>query len=146
VRAGQEDLFARADLSEDALVMPQAQRDRAIVSIQEELWWWKKKWRSRENSWRRSAWCSETMFDIEMMRTIGYCHGIENYSRHLSGRLPGEAPPTLLDYVPQDYLLFIDESHQTVGQVRGMFNGDRARKQTLVDYGSACLQRWTIAR
>ena len=57
------------------------------------------------------------MFDIEMMRTIGYCHGIENYSRHLSGRLPGEAPPTLLDYVPQDYLLFIDESHQTVPQL-----------------------------
>jgi excinuclease ABC subunit B len=70
-----------------------------------------------------------------MMRTIGYCHGVENYSRHLSGRLPGEAPPTLLDYVPQDFLMFIDESHQTVGQVRGMFNGDRARKQTLVDYG-----------
>jgi excinuclease ABC subunit B len=70
-----------------------------------------------------------------MMRTVGYCHGIENYSRHLSGRLPGEAPPTLLDYVPQDFLMFIDESHQTVSQVRGMFNGDRARKQTLVDYG-----------
>ena len=76
-----------------------------------------------------------TLFDIEMMRTVGYCHGIENYSRHLSGRLPGEAPPTLLDYVPQDFLMFIDESHQTVSQVRGMFNGDRARKQTLVDYG-----------
>jgi excinuclease ABC subunit B len=70
-----------------------------------------------------------------MMRTIGYCHGIENYSRHLSGRLPGEAPPTLLDYVPQDYLLFIDESHQTVPQVRGMYHGDRARKETLVNYG-----------
>jgi excinuclease ABC subunit B len=69
------------------------------------------------------------------MRTVGYCHGIENYSRHLSGRLPGEAPPTLLDYVPQDFLMFIDESHQTVSQVRGMFNGDRARKQVLVDYG-----------
>ena len=76
-----------------------------------------------------------TLFDIEMMRTVGYCHGIENYSRHLSGRLPGEAPPTLLDYVPQDFLMFIDESHQTVSQVRGMFNGDRARKQVLVDYG-----------
>jgi excinuclease ABC subunit B len=76
-----------------------------------------------------------TLFDIEMMRTIGYCHGIENYSRHLSGRLPGEAPPTLLDYVPQDYLLFIDESHQTVPQVRGMYHGDRARKETLVNYG-----------
>ena len=75
------------------------------------------------------------MFDIEMIRTIGYCHGIENYSRHLSGRLPGEAPPTLLDYVPQDFLLFVDESHQTIPQVRGMYHGDRSRKQTLVDYG-----------
>jgi excinuclease ABC subunit B len=70
-----------------------------------------------------------------MMRTIGYCHGIENYSRHMSGRLPGDAPPTLLDYVPQDYLLFVDESHQTMPQVRGMFHGDRSRKQNLVDYG-----------
>src|SRR2546425_2599079 len=75
------------------------------------------------------------MFDVEMMRTIGYCHGIENYSRHMSGRLPGEAPPTLLDYVPQDYLLFVDESHQTIPQVRGMYHGDRSRKQTLVDFG-----------
>jgi len=70
-----------------------------------------------------------------MMRTIGYCHGVENYSRHLSGRLPGEAPPTLLDYVPQDYLLFVDESHQTIPQVRGMHAGDRSRKETLVNYG-----------
>ena len=70
-----------------------------------------------------------------MMRTIGYCHGIENYSRHLSGRLPGEAPPTLLDYVPQDYLLVVDESHQTIPQVRGMHAGDRSRKETLVNYG-----------
>jgi excinuclease ABC subunit B len=70
-----------------------------------------------------------------MMRTVGYCHGIENYSRHLSGRLPGEAPPTLLDYVSPDFLLFIDESHQTVPQLRGMYHGDRSRKQTLVDYG-----------
>ncbi|HXX71364.1 MAG TPA: helicase-related protein, partial [Candidatus Acidoferrum sp.] len=64
-----------------------------------------------------------------------YCHGIENYSRHMSGRLPGEAPPTLLDYVPSDYLLFVDESHQTIPQLRGMYAGDRSRKQTLVDYG-----------
>src|SRR5437899_1040255 len=75
------------------------------------------------------------MFDIEMMRTIGYCHCSEDYSRHLSGRLPGEAPPTLLDYVPNDFLLFIDEAHQTVPQVRAMYHGDRSRKQTLVDYG-----------
>jgi excinuclease ABC subunit B len=69
------------------------------------------------------------------MKEMGYCHGIENYSRHLSGRLPGEPPPTLLDYLPQDALLFIDESHQTVPQLRGMFHGDRSRKQVLVDYG-----------
>ena len=76
-----------------------------------------------------------TMFDLEMMKEMGYCHGIENYSRHLSGRLPGEPPPTLLDYLPQDALIFIDESHQTVPQLRGMYHGDRSRKQTLVDYG-----------
>src|SRR5437667_4531492 len=116
-------------------VMPQEQRDRAIVSIQEELSWWKKEMEKQGKFVEAQRVVQRTMFDIEMMRTIGYCHGIENYSRHLSGRLPGEAPPTLLDYVPQDYLMFIDESHQTVGQVRGMFNGDRARKQTLVDYG-----------
>ena len=76
-----------------------------------------------------------TMFDLEMMKEIGYCHGIENYSRHLSGRAPGEPPPTLLDYLPGDALTIIDESHQTVPQVRGMYHGDRARKDVLVEYG-----------
>ena len=76
-----------------------------------------------------------TMFDLEMIRQIGYCHGIENYSRHFSGRLPGEAPPTLLDYLPNDHLIFIDESHQTVPQLSGMFHGDRSRKNVLVNYG-----------
>jgi excinuclease ABC subunit B len=76
-----------------------------------------------------------TMFDLEMMKEIGYCHGIENYSRHLSGRAPGEPPPTLLDYFPDDALTIIDESHQTVPQVRGMYHGDRARKDVLVEYG-----------
>ena len=70
-----------------------------------------------------------------MIKSVGYCHGIENYSRHFSGRLPGEPPPTLLDYFPRDYLLFIDESHATVPQVHGMWHGDRSRKQNLVDYG-----------
>ncbi len=135
VRAGQEDLSRVPIYPKTHYVMPQEQRDRAIVSIQEELWWWKKEMEKLGKFVEAQRVVQRTMFDIEMMRTIGYCHGIENYSRHLSGRLPGEAPPTLLDYVPQDYLLFIDESHQTVGQVRGMFNGDRARKQTLVDYG-----------
>jgi excinuclease ABC subunit B len=76
-----------------------------------------------------------TMFDLEMMREIGYCHGIENYSRHFSGRLAGEAPPTLLDYLPQDSLLFIDESHQTIPQLHAMYHGDRSRKETLVSFG-----------
>jgi excinuclease ABC subunit B len=75
------------------------------------------------------------MFDLEMIKSMGYCHGIENYSRHFTGRLPGEPPPTLLDYFPRDYLMFIDESHQTVPQLHGMYHGDRSRKETLVEYG-----------
>ncbi|MBI5603722.1 MAG: excinuclease ABC subunit UvrB [Deltaproteobacteria bacterium] len=76
-----------------------------------------------------------TRFDLEMMKELGYCHGIENYSRHLTGRLPGQPPPTLLEYFPKDFLLFIDESHLAVPQLQGMYRGDRSRKQTLVDYG-----------
>ena len=75
------------------------------------------------------------MFDLEMIREIGYCHGIENYARHFTGRAPGEPPPTLLDYLPSDALLVVDESHQTVPQVRGMYHGDRSRKEVLVAYG-----------
>jgi excinuclease ABC subunit B len=135
VKSGQEDLPQVTIFPKSHYVMPQEQRERAIVTIQEELWWWKKELEKLGKFVEAQRVVQRTMFDIEMMRTIGYCHGVENYSRHLSGRLPGEAPPTLLDYVPQDFLMFIDESHQTVGQVRGMFNGDRARKQTLVDYG-----------
>jgi excinuclease ABC subunit B len=75
------------------------------------------------------------MFDLEMMKRVGYCHGIENYSRHFTNRLPGEPPPTLLDYLPQDAILFIDESHQTVPQIGGMYHGDRSRKSTLVNFG-----------
>jgi excinuclease ABC subunit B len=76
-----------------------------------------------------------TMFDLEMIREIGYCHGIENYSRHLTGRAPGQPPPTLLDYLPSDALVVVDESHQTVPQIRGMYHGDRSRKEVLVEYG-----------
>ncbi len=76
-----------------------------------------------------------TMFDLEMIKELGYCNGIENYSRHLSGRNPGEPPPTLLDYFPRDFLLVVDESHVTLPQVRGMFHGDRSRKSVLVEYG-----------
>jgi len=135
VRPGQQDLSRVPIYPRTHYVMPQDQRERAIVTIQEELGWWKKELEKQGKFVEGQRVSQRTLFDIEMMRTIGYCHGIENYSRHLSGRLPGEAPPTLLDYVPQDYLLFIDESHQTVPQVRGMYHGDRSRKQTLVDYG-----------
>src|SRR5690606_28794642 len=76
-----------------------------------------------------------TEFDLEMLRELGYCHGIENYSRHLTGQRPGEPPPTLLDYLPPDFLLIVDESHQTIPQVGGMYAGDRSRKLTLVEYG-----------
>ncbi len=76
-----------------------------------------------------------TLFDLEMLTELGYCQGIENYSRHLTGRQPGEPPPTLLDYFPRDFLMIIDESHVTVPQVRGMYHGDRSRKQTLVEHG-----------
>jgi excinuclease ABC subunit B len=135
IRSGQENLGRVAIYPKTHYVMPQEQRDRAIVTIQEELDWWKKELERQGKFVEAQRVVQRTMFDIEMMRTIGYCHGVENYSRHLSGRLPGEAPPTLLDYFPQDYLLFIDEAHVTVPQVRGMFHGDRSRKQTLVDYG-----------
>ena len=76
-----------------------------------------------------------TLYDLEMMNELGYCNGIENYSRHLTGRRPGEPPPTLLDYLPDDFLLFIDESHITIPQLGGMYRGDRSRKQTLVEFG-----------
>jgi excinuclease ABC subunit B len=135
VRPGKQDISRVSIYPRTHYVMPQDQRERAIVTIQEELGWWKKELEKQGKFVEAQRLQQRTLFDIEMMRTIGYCHGIENYSRHLSGRLPGEAPPTLLDYVPQDYLLFVDESHQTVPQVRGMYHGDRARKETLVNYG-----------
>ena len=76
-----------------------------------------------------------TRFDLEMLQEVGHCKGIENYTRHLRGAAPGEPPPTLVDYLPADTVMFLDESHVLIGQFGGMFNGDRARKQTLVDYG-----------
>src|SRR5579871_6843097 len=135
IRAGQEDLARITIYPRTHYVMQQDQRDRAIIGIQDELDWWRRELEKQGKLVEAQRVTQRTLFDIEMMRTIGYCHGIENYSRHLSGRLPGEAPPTLLDYVPQDYLLFIDESHQTIPQLHAMFHGDRSRKQTLVDYG-----------
>ncbi|HSA93547.1 MAG TPA: excinuclease ABC subunit UvrB [Terriglobales bacterium] len=116
-------------------VMSEETRDAAVVSIKEELAWWEKELEKQGHTVEAQRVHQRTMFDLEMIKTVGYCHGIENYSRHFSGRLPGEAPPTLLDYVPRDYLLFVDESHQTVPQLHGMYHGDRSRKQTLVEYG-----------
>ncbi|MGH9374729.1 MAG: excinuclease ABC subunit UvrB [Terriglobia bacterium] len=116
-------------------VMPARQREVAIERILSELNWWSGDLEKQGKIVEAQRLRQRTMFDVEMMKEMGYCHGIENYSRHLSGRLPGEPPPTLLDYIPEDTLLFIDESHQTVPQLRGMYRGDRSRKQTLVDYG-----------
>jgi len=135
IRSGQENLPRVPIYPKTHYVMPQEQRDSAIVGIQDELDWWKKELEKQGKFVEAQRVVQRTLFDMEMMRTIGYCHGIENYSRHLSGRLPGEAPPTLLDYVPQDYVMFVDEAHVTIPQVRGMFHGDRSRKQILVDYG-----------
>ncbi len=116
-------------------VMTPESRERALHSIEEELTWWHGELTKSGKLIEAQRLYQRTMFDLEMIRQIGYCHGIENYSRHFSGRLPGEAPPTLLDYLPHDSLIFIDESHQTVPQLRGMYHGDRSRKNILVDYG-----------
>jgi excinuclease ABC subunit B len=116
-------------------VTPEDKLKTAIVSIQEELKARLAELESGKKLLEAQRLHQRTMFDLEMIREIGYCTGIENYSRHLDGRAPGRPPATLLDYFPKDHLLFIDESHQTVPQIRGMFNGDRSRKQTLVDYG-----------
>src|ERR1700747_359075 len=116
------------------VVQPERKKT-AIESILEELAWWEKELESQGRLVESQRIHQRTRFDLEMIKSVGYCHGIENYSRHFSGRLPGEPPPTLLDYFPQDYLLFIDESHVTVPQLHGMWHGDRSRKQNLVDYG-----------
>ncbi len=116
-------------------VTPKENLERAIGSIQRELRDRLEELEGEGKLLERQRLEQRTRFDLEMLKETGYCHGIENYSRHLSGRSAGEAPPTLLDYFPQDFLLIADESHQTIPQVRGMFHGDRSRKQTLVDFG-----------
>jgi excinuclease ABC subunit B len=116
-------------------VLPAERRDDAIEHIKSELEWWRGELEKEGKLVEAQRIHQRTMFDLEMMKEMGYCHGIENYSRHLSGRLPGEPPPTLLDYLPQDAVMFLDESHQTVPQLRGMYAGDRSRKSTLVEYG-----------
>lgn len=116
-------------------ITPREKLEPALEAIEKEM-------RERVESFLRQGKIIEarrieerTLFDLEMLREFGYCHGIENYSRHLSGRAPGEPPYTLIDYFPEDFLIVIDESHVTVPQIGGMYEGDRSRKQTLVDYG-----------
>jgi excinuclease ABC subunit B len=113
-------------------------RDRtkqAVQTIKEELAWYRGLLESEGKLLEAQRLHQRTMFDLEMIREIGYCHGIENYARHLTGRAPGEPPPTLLDYLPEDALVIVDESHQTIPQIRGMYGGDRSRKEVLVAYG-----------
>ena len=116
-------------------VMSRLTREAAMDSIKAELEAWRPQLAAQGKLIEAQRLHQRTMFDLEMMKEIGYCHGIENYSRHFSGRLPGEAPPTLLDYLPQDSVMYLDESHQTVPQLHGMYHGDRSRKEVLVSHG-----------
>src|SRR6202162_3760301 len=116
-------------------VMKEETRSQAVKTIKEELTWWEAELEKQGRLVEAQRVHQRVKFDLEMIKAMGFCHGIENYSRHFTGRLPGEPPPTLLDYFPRDFLMFIDESHQTVPQLHGMYHGDRSRKQTLVEYG-----------
>src|SRR5213082_325591 len=116
-------------------VAPRERTKAAVETIKEELAWYRAKLESEGKLLEAQRLHQRTMFDLEMIQEIGYCHGIENYARHLTGREPGAPPPTLLDYLPNDALVIVDESHQTVPQIRGMYHGDRSRKEVLVAYG-----------
>src|SRR5579871_6686961 len=116
-------------------VMSNTTENQAMATILEELAWWEKELEKEGRLVESQRVHQRTRFDLEMIKSVGYCHGIENYSRHFSGRKPGEPPPTLLDYFPRDFVLFIDESHQTVPQLHGMWHGDRSRKENLIQYG-----------
>jgi excinuclease ABC subunit B len=116
-------------------VMPKSTVKRAIKTIRDELEWWEPQLVKEGKLVEAQRLHQRTMYDLEMMKEMGFCRGIENYSRHLTGKPPGSPPPTLLDYLPANSMVVIDESHQTVPQIRGMFNGDQSRKRTLVEYG-----------
>jgi excinuclease ABC subunit B len=114
---------------------PRERTKRAVETIKAELEWYRGQLEAEGKVLEAHRLHQRTMFDLEMIKEIGYCHGIENYARHLNGREPGAPPPTLLDYLPPDALTIVDESHQTVPQIRGMYHGDRSRKEVLVAYG-----------
>lgn len=116
-------------------VIPPDRMERALNGIEQELVERIKLFKQQGRLIEAQRIEQRTYFDLEMIREVGYCHGIENYSRHLSGRLAGQPPPTLLDYFPKDYLTIIDESHATVSQLNGMYEGDHSRKVNLVEYG-----------
>ena len=116
-------------------VMPRSQWDSAVKSIRSELEEHRTQLEKEGRLLEAQRVHQRTMFDLEMIKTVGYCRGVENYSRHLTGRLSGEPPPTLMDYLPSDAIVFIDESHVTIPQLRGMYEGDRSRKLNLVKYG-----------
>jgi excinuclease ABC subunit B len=116
-------------------VMSKPTIKRAIKTIKEELEWWEPKLMQEGKLVEAQRLHQRTMYDLEMIKEMGFCRGIENYSRHLTGKEPGAPPPTLLDYLPRDTIMVIDESHQTVPQIGGMFKGDQSRKRTLVEYG-----------
>lgn len=116
-------------------VTPRDRLERAIAGIERELRGRLAEMEANGNLLEAQRLKQRTEFDLEMLREMGFCHGIENYSRHLTGRAPGDPPPTLIDYLPKDFLLVVDESHQTIPQVGGMYQGDRTRKQTLVEHG-----------
>src|SRR5881296_2690117 len=116
-------------------VMPRPRIEQAVESIKTELTGWEALLERQGRLLEAQRVHQRTLFDMEMVKEVGYCHGIENYSRHFTGRMPGQPPPTLLDYLHQDSLMFIDESHQTMPQLRGMYHGDRSRKENLVEYG-----------
>ena len=116
-------------------ITPEERREQALASIEEELALRLAELKQEEKLLEAQRLEQRTQYDIEMIREIGYCSGIENYSRHLQQRPPGSPPWTLMDYFPADYLLVVDESHMTIPQVRGMYHGDRSRKEVLVEYG-----------
>ncbi|MDX2269314.1 MAG: excinuclease ABC subunit UvrB [Bryobacter sp.] len=116
-------------------VLTPVTKEQALVTIEQELLQWHAELERQGKLIEAQRIWQRTRFDLEMIQTIGYCHGIENYSRHFTGRMPGEAPPTLLDYLPAETVLFVDESHVTMPQIGGMWGGDRSRKENLVKYG-----------